>query len=472
MIASLPLLPPVIDQSIQRVALDPAAAVGFLALAAAAAYLGYKKSPIGAMLLAFGVPFAAYRDVGNTTITIEKCIALGSALGLLIGGAPLWPRSRAGQRVLLAGGVIVLTIALSGFNATYSGPVAREFFKQLEYLLLFWCAATFIERSEGSPAYLVTGVVASTAIVSVLALLQGMIGGAPSGIWINGHPLQRAAGTLEGPNQLAGFLEAALPILWVWPAFASYSKPVQQYVTATSSAAMILALSRAGVVVAGASLVLLYYLRRPLARASVVPMLVGAGVGIVAIGAWAILWAHATMADLSHLAYFDIPGNPGGVGTREQLWPAALKLFLTHPLLGVGAGNYQLLLPTVGLHGVETHAGSLWLQTLAEQGVVGLLALLAFGIVALRETFVLRAQSPLALAAFLALTSLLAHQLVDDLFFFPKVASLCWLLLGAGTCTYRHGEEVLSGNGKLHLEARTRQPLERTPVNVTGSPKS
>jgi len=451
---SLLLLPPVIDQTIQRVPLDPWSATGFALIICVATYLGFRRSPWIAAMLAFAVPFAAYRDIAHTTITIEKCVVFGAALGLLLGGAPLWPRSPGARRVLLAGAALLLAIILSAANATYEWPVVRELFKQAEYLVLFWCAATFVERIGRSQAYFIGGVAAAAAIVSTLAVSQAVIGGAPSGVWVNGHPLPRVAGTLEGPNQLAGFLEATLPILWVWPMLIFAWKPLRNYVTGASSAALILTQSRAGIVIAALSYAVLWHLRLATARASLVSMTIGAALGLVVSAAWFVLWAHASFADIQRLFLFAVPGEPGGVGTRLQLWPAAIELFRRHPIFGVGAGNFEMLLPTVGLHGIQTHASSLWLQTLAEQGIVGFAALLGFAYVAVRETFALRRDSALSLAAFLAIASLLAHQLIDDLFFFPKVAALCWLLLGMGTATV-----VGSGHHDLRVNGKRQTPL-------------
>ncbi len=434
MTQALALLPPVINQTVQRVPLDPWSAVGFAAVTVASGFLAFRGSPWIAAALAFCVPFAAYRDVAQTTLTLEKSIALGVAAGLLIGGAPPWPRSQGSRRIMLAGGIILVAIALSCIHAAYPLHVAREFFKQAEYLVLLWCAATFVERIPRAPMYFTAGVAASAAIVSTLAASQAVIGGAPSGIWINGHALPRVAGTLEGPNQLAGFLEAVFPVLWVWPLLAPTLAPLRSYATFVSSAALVMSQSRAGIIVAALAYAGLWRLQRTAAKMAVAPMACGAVVGLLITIAWFVLWAHAKWADLWHMFLLDIPGQQGGgVGTRAQLWPAAIKLFLKHPLLGVGAGNFELLLPTVGLNGLQTQAGSLALQTLAEQGIVGFTALVVFALVTLRETFVLRANSPLALAAFLAFAALLAHQLVDDLFFFPKAAELCFLLIGAGS---------------------------------------
>ena len=433
MTAALALLPPVIDQSIHRVPLSLWSAVGFACVILASAYLGIRGSPWIAALLAFTVPFAIYRDVGQTTLTVEKCVAFGAAVGLLLGGASVLPRSMGTRRLMLAGLGLLVAIALSTLFAAYPWFVAREFFKQAEYLVLLWIAAAFVERIPGSPRYFAWGVAAAAAIVSTFAVSQALIGGAPSGVWVNGHPLPRVAGTLEGPNQLAGFLEAALPVLWVWPLLALGWRRSLTYVTGSSTAALILTQSRAGIVAASLCYAWLWRLRREAARTAAVPMAIGAVFGLAVSAVWFFAFAHGSSVDLGRFFLLDVPGPPGGVGTRAQLWPAAIMLFKSHPVFGVGAGNFELLLPTVGLQGVQTHAASLVLQTLAEQGIVGILALLAFAFVALRETYVRASRSPLALAAFLATAALLVHQLVDDLFFYPKVAALCWLLLGTGS---------------------------------------
>src|SRR6185312_395904 len=120
----------------------------------------------------------------------------------------------------------------------------------------------------------------------------------------------------------------------------------------------------------------------------------------------------------------------GGVGNRGQLWDAALRMWRRHPLVGVGAGNYELELPFYGVLGVRTHANSWYLQSLAEGGIllfgatVGVIA--AIGAAFVREV----RRSPWIAGAAAASLEICLHQIADYLIFFPKVGMTWWLLLG------------------------------------------
>ena len=146
-------------------------------------------------------------------------------------------------------------------------------------------------------------------------------------------------------------------------------------------------------------------------------------VGVVGVGA-----AHRVPRDSGEIDRYN-----GGLGTRADLWRAAFAMFRAHPLTGVGAGNYELLLGQYGLLGVRTHANSWYFQGMAEGGVVMLLAI-AFVVVVTILTFA-RSRNGFALAAFAASVGLCLHQIVDDLVFYPKVGAMWWLLLGVAAAS-------------------------------------
>ncbi|MBV8170546.1 MAG: O-antigen ligase family protein [Candidatus Eremiobacteraeota bacterium] len=427
------MLPPVVDQSITHTPLTALSAVAFALAGLAALWLSLRRPQWAAALLAFSIPFAFYRDVLGTTVTLEKVVIIGVAIGLVMRGAPLVPAGTAARRILIASLVVLAAIALSGIGATYAGPVLREALKQLEYIVMFWCAASLIVEQRDDARWLEAGLISGVFVVAVDAIAQGLVGGAPSGVWINGHRLPRVAGPLEGPNQLAGFLEISLPVLLLSPLLFGERLRVPRWIALFAVALAIpMTLSRSGVAFALFAFVLVWFVDRAAARRSWLPFAAGtvAGFAIAFQWYWGATHSFALLGDIFRLSEVPLQ-DPGGVGTRNELWSAALTMFAAHPLLGVGAGNFEHLLGSVGLVNVQTHANSLWLQTLAEQGLVGFVALLALYVVVLRECSVGLASSWLARAALIATLCMLLHQVVDDLFFFPKVGLLWWLLVGA-----------------------------------------
>jgi O-antigen ligase len=121
---------------------------------------------------------------------------------------------------------------------------------------------------------------------------------------------------------------------------------------------------------------------------------------------------------------------PNHLGTRAILWSSAVTLWQHFPITGVGAGNFELDLGLVGHPDVRTHANSVYLQFLAETGIIGFTALLWL-IYATIAPFVRRySRRALVIGFAAANVAIVLHQIFDYLWFFPKVGGFWALLLG------------------------------------------
>ncbi len=128
--------------------------------------------------------------------------------------------------------------------------------------------------------------------------------------------------------------------------------------------------------------------------------------------------------------------------TRLLTWQAAATLFFDHPFLGVGYGNFRFLSSDLvpGAVPGTLDAHNLYLQLLAETGVVGFLTfavlLGAFFVLSLKS---MREQDALSrIVAFSvcgAIAATLIHGMVDYLFnVSSQFGTLFWLVLGLGSC--------------------------------------
>jgi len=130
----------------------------------------------------------------------------------------------------------------------------------------------------------------------------------------------------------------------------------------------------------------------------------------VPLGAIAVVW-QITRTDHS---------------TRFEFWLVALGVFLYRPIVGSGPGTFNIfwshLHPPPFFQAM--HAHSLIFNTLAEQGVIGLIALAVVALAVMRAAW--RDAGLLA-----ALMAFAAHSLVDSLNVAPAVMIVLAVLLGS-----------------------------------------
>jgi putative inorganic carbon (hco3(-)) transporter len=124
---------------------------------------------------------------------------------------------------------------------------------------------------------------------------------------------------------------------------------------------------------------------------------------------------------------------------RVQLWSAAWAMFSDYPVLGVGADNFHVRFGDysgVPESKLGTHAHSMYLESLADTGVVGLLALVWLLVTVLRlaiegllsepdrDVWILRA------ALLASLVAWLVHGVLDDLQRFWPAGLAFWIIVG------------------------------------------
>ncbi len=431
---------PVVDRFVEIPALDPIWLMLCIAAFFAVALLTQRRPFYGLLALIASAPFAFAHAVGDTTVTLPKVALLAVVLGLCAHPALfLRLRSRAARWWIVAFAAIAAATLLSVTQADYLAPALRESLKAVEALMLFAAALLASDERDVLDRLALPTIAATTVLVSLLALLQELIG-APSGLALGAIVLPRIAGPLGGPNQLAGFLEIAIAVLVA----AQLAQPRRYLAWALAAAflADILTLSRAGIFLSICIVALLAFLRPQHVRAMFFPI-----AGALALATLFALngLTGGTFLKVAPRELLSMLGEglrgllrmgarqtgAGGVGTRSELWRAAIALWRTHPWLGIGAGNFHLELGRVGLPNVRTQPNSLYLRALVDGGIPLLAATLWLwigGIVRLVAAPI--RNDAWAAAAFAATLALAVHGIVDNLQFYPKVLTW-WLVLVA-----------------------------------------
>lgn len=286
-------------------------------------------------------------------------------------------------------------------------------------------------------------------------------GHGPDGFQILGDHW-RAYGTLEQPNPFAGFMGVVWPIAamlalnaaiafiqYLWrhyhPPIQIGTRPAPQLlrpvlligslglVTVATLAALFLSFSRgAWLGAAAAGVVMLAFW--PRRRWIGITLALGGLIAFLFLYQFNLLPASISnrFADVGDfLQVYDVRGvhiNDTNFAIVERLahWQAAVNMANAQPLFGVGFGNYEpdyanyrLVAWQYGLG----HAHNIYLNVLAETGVVGLLAYLFFwgGIVVLTIRAISR-NAPLSLNRAIALgllgcwVHLATHQILDNLY--------------------------------------------------------
>lgn len=386
-------------------------------------------------LLLLGLPLA---------VPLEQRLSLGLAgvrvgpVELLIGAVlAAWvARGVAARRLSWSPGTIgwallvwLWIMGLSLLSALSLGAGLVEGSKWLEVLALVVVVPVLLPRSQ--VRYLIWTLAGAGALSSLLGLCQFATGTGPEGFLILGR-FMRAYGTFQQPNPFAAHLGLSLPFAAGW-ALAGPARRQERLALLALASAMVLGIlaswSRGAWLAMAGSVALMAALLRPrLATAGAVLLLITSPLWVEPAGSTALAQRALGMTgDVTGLNVARVEPTDDNWAVVERLahWQAAWYMFEDDPWLGVGAGNYEVV---YGRYAVPRwsdplgHAHNYYLNVLAETGMLGLAAYLAFGVAAWAS--VLRAwrndadsrARALVLAAAGALAYLTVHSVVDNLY--------------------------------------------------------
>ncbi|MHB8461061.1 MAG: O-antigen ligase family protein [Vulcanimicrobiaceae bacterium] len=409
--------------------LDTIAFMGFVALFLGVAWASAVRPhyALGALIVCYPFPFT--HAFASTTITTGKVALLAALLGLACTDIRLFLPPRMLRWPLLFLLCIGAFDALSAHWAHYPHAAFHEAGKWFEYALLALVAAALWKRDPEARS-MRNVVECCTIAIVVVAVIYEFV--APSSfVHIGSFNFIRLSGTLDGPNQCGQFLVSATALLTYY-VLADGSRR-SQLALWTTLVALALTYSRTSLVAACVVIGVLAWTHRAYLRRLFLPLGAAACTVLLFIGI-AVHLSHVT--SLSQFAERNYAiAHSGGVGTRSELWHAALVLWKSHPLLGIGADNFTYSLASVGLPAIRTQANNLYFEQLADGGVV--LLALTLALLAAVLVITLRRGSGVATAATLGL---IAIGLLDNPWYTPAVVAWWCIIVGITTAGNTTGD--------------------------------
>ena len=415
----------------------PIAAAGLVAVA-----LGLWRLEYGLALLIVLTPFAENAPIaepGNARLRVAlvawaMVLVLIQAVRSVVSGRKLEaPPVFAGALVFVGAALAAVPFAAAG------GAAAAKFVLLAGSVFIYLLIALFLDDWRAlRPIF--AALLAVGLLVAGHALWQYATGELSRVGFVSdtGAVEYRVASFFPHPNQLAGFVVLFVPLsVGLFAVFESRpAKAACVLLGLLALPAAIVTYSRGVLVALVALVVVLARSRRAWPAIAAAAVLVV----LLAPAAW-----HDRVADAGRL---DRPE----IATRLDFWDAAVSMFQASPVLGVGLNSFDVayvdldttgrsFLPGSGLAPPES-AHSLYLNTLAEQGLVGVAALAFLVLAAGRMILALRRSADARIRGFgLGLLGagivLLVSNLFDVTFVDPKTSMLAWTLLGVGAALQR-----------------------------------
>ncbi len=288
--------------------------------------------------------------------------------------------------VFAALGAYLLIVALSILVATSHSATLKEIIKWGEVTATV-ALTLLLARTERQARLIAWALIVAGGAEALLgcaqwALATGSLG--PGGASI------RVFGTFGQPNPYGGYLNFALPLALALALFGRDAR--ERWVAAGASVILLLAQglanSRGALIGLAAAVVVIVVVGARRERLAIVAVVFGAPLAAIAwIGQMVpqrLQNAVLNQVRVNGLTLSCSPNsgvNDANFSTVERLahWVAGLRMFQAHPLLGVGAGNYNNAYPQYAIACWPEplgHAHNYYINVAAETGALGLLAFL------------------------------------------------------------------------------------------------
>lgn len=323
-------------------------------------------------------------------------------------------------------GLVILTGAQAVLTPSLGAAVPAVRVLVTGTLVFFAIALTVRRRSQ--VMWVLSGIAVQAAILGVVALWEWRTGGSEVGfITDTGALVARVTAGFGHPNALGGFLALLVPLVAAAALLARRWRIPLAAVAVLAVAGVYLTFSRGALLGLVAVPLVLLGFRRSLLVAPVLLVL-------------ALTFAPDLLRE--RFATSSLQGPEAA--TRLDIWGTAASIWAADPVLGAGPGSFPERYATVRVPGKQylpstqfqppPHAHNLGLQTLAEQGIIGLAALLA--VLSTAVLALMRARgSPqrwvrvAALALLAALLAFAVHN-VFDVTLLERGGQQVWALLG------------------------------------------
>lgn len=342
---------------------------------------------------------------------------------------------------------LIALLSVVAFNEVNPSS-QRALFRLFAYLAFFFVIVGWVNTPQ-QVWNLLTVLMLSTVLVALFGIYQALVGGYGD-IYYRLYPLQeesvppwegRVSSFLFHFNSLAGYLNLILPfcLASIMTSTTRWFRGLAAICFVLGSLTLVLTQSRGGLI-AYAGTVLLAILLLTESRKARFWLLalfpIGALLAILVMGAYA--------GRLSEVDEFTS-------SSRLLLFGAAVTLFLSSPIIGIGYGNFKELYATIiPVSGGTLDSHNLYLQLLAETGILGLAAFLVLVVMMVRLAMrqlrlsVVPLDKIVGFGVLAAIFSVLTHGFVDVLFHTsPQFGALFWLLLGLLVAKERLGTSTV-----------------------------